>query len=154
MQGRRSPGEARRKYQKQGRGAASNTRHIFDAASATSSCRLRSCRPLTFIFPRCNLYSFLQEFDAAGSAMRRSSDCVDVQIMRQWAVAAQQSYGMRTAMMGLIVATHFKSVRTWGVINTTFKQHIDWVQLRLLLARCGVLWGKNGSHAIHIVLRT
>ena len=52
-------------------------------------------------------------------------------------------------MLGLIVAVKFKSVRTWGVINTTFKQHIDWVQLRLLLARCGVLWGKNGSHAIY-----
>ena len=52
-------------------------------------------------------------------------------------------------MIGLIVAAHFKSVRTWGVINTTCNQQIDWVQLRLLLARCGVLWGKNGSHAIY-----
>ena len=52
-------------------------------------------------------------------------------------------------MMGLIVVAHFKSIRTWGVINSAFKQQIDWVQLRVLLERCGVLWGKNGSHAVY-----
>ena len=124
-------------------------RTCFRCRKREDWCRPHNCRPFRFVLPRCNLYSFLQDFDAPGSAMRRSTDCWDVQIMRQWAVAARQSYSMGTALMGLIGAAHFKSVRTWGVINTTIKQHIDWVQLRVLLARCGVLWGKNGSHAVY-----
>ena len=56
---------------------------------------------------------------------------------------------MRTAFVGLIAAAHFKIVRTWGVINTAFKEQIDSIQVRLILARCGYVWGKNGSLAIY-----
>ena len=54
--------------------------------------------PLKFPLPRCNLISFLKKFDAPDSPMRRTTDCWDVQIMQQWAVAARDAYGMRTAL--------------------------------------------------------
>jgi len=81
--------------------------------------------------------------------MRRSTDCWDLEIMRQWGVAARHAYGTQTTLLGLIVGAHFKSVRTWGVINQAFKKHIDWLEFRFLLARCGELWGKKGSPALY-----
>ena len=105
--------------------------------------------PFKYPLPRCNRISFLKKFDAPDSPMRRTSDCWDVQIMQQWAVAARDAYGMRTALLGLIVGAHFKSLRTWGVINQSFRKEIDWVEFRLSLARCGELWGVKGSLAVY-----
>lgn len=42
-----------------------------------------------------------------------------------------------------------KHVRTWGVINSVFMQEIGGVEFRLLLARCGDIWGMDGSPAIY-----
>ena len=56
---------------------------------------------------------------------------------------------MQTSLLGLIVGAHFKSLRTWGVINHAFKQEIDWSDIKLSLARCGELWGVNGSLAVY-----
>ena len=105
--------------------------------------------PFKYLLPRGNLNSFLKKFDASGSPFRRTSDCGDVQIMQKWAVAARDAYGMRKALLGLIVGAHFKSLRTWGVINKAFRQEIDWNDLRLGLARCGELWGVKGSPAVY-----
>jgi len=69
--------------------------------------------------------------------------------MKGWALAARLAYGMQTALVGLIAAAHFKSIRTWGVIHAAFQEGIDWILLRQLLARCGDLWGKNGSLALY-----
>ena len=66
--------------------------------------------PFKYILPRKNLTDFLQTFDATDAPMRRTSDCWDVQIMQKWAVAAREAYGMRPALLGLIVGAHFKSL--------------------------------------------
>ena len=53
------------------------------------------------------------------------------------------------ALLGLIVGAHFKSLRTWGVINQAFRKEIDWNDFRLSLSRCGELWGVKGSLAVY-----
>ena len=105
--------------------------------------------PFKYILPPGNLTDFLQKSDAPDAPMRRTSYCWDVQIMKKWALAAREAYGMQTSLLGLIVGAHFKSLRTWGVINHAFKQDIDWNDLRFSLARCGELWGVNGSPAVY-----
>ena len=105
--------------------------------------------PFKYILPPRNLADFLQKSDALDAPMRRTSYCWDVQIMKKWALAAREAYGMQTSLLGLIVGAHFKSLRTWGVINQAFQQEIDWNDLRLPLARCGELWGVNGSLAVY-----
>ena len=105
--------------------------------------------PFKYILPPGNLTDFLQKIDAPDAPMRRTSCFWDVQIMKQWALAAREAYGLQTSLLGLIVGAHFKSLRTWGVINHAFKQEIDWNDLRLPLARCGELWGVNGSPAVY-----
>ena len=105
--------------------------------------------PFKYTLPPDNLTAFLQKSDALDAPMRRTSYCWDVQIMKKWALAARESYGIETSLLGLIVGAHFKSVRTWGVINHAFKQDIDWNDLRFSLARCGELWGVNGSPAVY-----
>ena len=82
-----------------------------------------------------NLIDFLQKSDALDAPMRRTSCCWDVQIMKQWALAAREAYGLQTSLLVLIVGAHFKSLRTWGVIDHAFKTEIDWDDLRLSLAR-------------------
>ena len=102
-----------------------------------------------YILPPGNLTDFLQKSDALDAPMRRTSCCWGVQIMKQWALAAREAYGLQTSLLGLIVGAHFKSLRTWGVINHAFKKEIDWDDLRFSLARCGELWGVNGSPAVY-----
>ena len=82
--------------------------------------------PFKYTLPPVNLSAFLKNSDAPDAPMRRTSYCWDVQIMKKWAVAAREAYGMRTTLLGLIVGAHFKSLRTWGVINQAFRQEIDW----------------------------
>ena len=112
-------------------------------------CRERGCKPLTATLPKPELEEFLAEFDARHHRIRRGKDCWDVELVRRWAVAAREAYGMRTALMGLIVVAHFKSLRTWGVINSAFKEVIDWEEVRELLACCGRLWGKKKRYAVY-----
>ena len=124
-------------------------RWCFRCRRRQDHCREEGCEPFTYILPQKNLTDFLQTFDATAAPMRRTSDCWDVQIMQRWAVAAKKAYGMRTALLGMIVGAHFKSLRTWDAINKAFRQDIDWNDLRLGLARCGELWGVKGSPAVY-----
>ena len=69
--------------------------------------------------------------------------------MKQWAWAAHAEYGMRTALLGLIIAAHFNSLRTWGVLSQAFGHQVDWEAATLLLEKCGTLWGQNGHLALY-----
>ena len=102
------------------RGQGLEHRVCFRCRRREDKCRKRGCLPLTAELPREKLESFLEAFDAGGPDMRRSSDCWDVEVMRRWATATEAACGMKTALLGLIVAAHFKSLRTWGVINSAF----------------------------------
>ena len=69
--------------------------------------------------------------------------------MREWALAAKETYGMRIALLGLIVAAHFNSLRTWGVVSQAFGHHVNWAAVTVLLRKCGTLWGNTGSLALY-----
>ena len=97
--------------------------------------------PFKYTLPPVNLTAFLQKSDAPDAPMRRTSYCWDVQTMKKWALAAREAYGIETSLLGLIVGAHFKSLRTWGVINHAFKQDLIGTTLGLpwhAAANCGV----------------
>ena len=71
------------------------------------------------------LQIFLTEFDSPGAPLRRTTECWDVEVIRQWALAAKHAFGMRTTVLGLIVAAHFNSLRTGGVLHQAFKHRVD-----------------------------
>ena len=81
--------------------------------------------------------------------MRRATECWDVEVVREWALAAKETYGMRIALLGLIVAAHFNSLRTWGVVSQAFGHHVNLPAVTLLMRKCGTLWGKAGSLALY-----
>ena len=63
--------------------------------------------------------------------------------------SSQASFGMPTTLLGLLAAAHFNSVRTWGVFNQAFRHQVDFANFKLLLERCGALWGVRGSAALY-----
>ena len=124
-------------------------RWCFRCEQRMDHCRRAGCLPYKFPVAEAKLARFIQRFDDVHGKVRYTSDCWDVQIAKHWAAAARTSYGIRVAMIGLIVIAHFKSIRTWGAINGAFKKQVDWCQLKACLVKCGELWGGVTSHAIY-----
>ena len=96
-------------------------RSCFRCRKRCDICRRYGCVPTQWSLKRGELDSFLQDFDAPGCPLRRTSDCWDVAVIRLWAIAAKHAFGMRTTLLGPIVAAHSNSVRTFGVLNQPFQ---------------------------------
>ena len=86
----------------------------FRCRTRADKCMMNGCKPYKYPLSRARFACFLKRFDAPDASMRYTSDAWDLQIVKNWDQAARKAYGVKTAMMGLIVLAHFKSIRTWG----------------------------------------
>ena len=136
--------------------SGAKNRCCFRCGQRRDRCRSNGCAPYTYEVDKKVFSNFAKHFDTfmyKVDGIRTVSDAHDVQIVKAWALAARRSYGIRTAVLGLTVIAHFKSIRTWGAINHCFRREIDWQELKRSLIRCGELWGKltakNPNYALY-----
>ena len=136
--------------------SGAKNRCCFRCGQRRDRCRSNGCVPYNYEVDKKACSMFLKHFDQfmyREDGIRTVTDCHDVQIVKAWGLAARRSYGLRTAVFGLSVIAHFKSIRTWGMINHCFRRQIDWRELKRSLIRCGHVWGnltvKNPNHALY-----
>ena len=67
----------------------STHRICFRCRRRRDHCREEGCIPTTWTLKQDELQSFLQYFDYHGSPLRRATDCWDVEVIRDWALAAR-----------------------------------------------------------------
>ena len=134
------------------------TKHrcCFRCGQRRDRCVDDGCVPYAFEVDKHAYSKLVIHFDRfmhQEGGIRTTTDCFDVQIMKAWAIAARCSYGIRTSVLGLIVGAHFKSIRTWGAINHSFRIEIDWLEFKNSLIKCGHLWGNltaaNKQYALY-----
>ena len=87
---------------------------------------------------------FLEHWDRCGyqkKQVRFLSDYWDMQVVSRWALKTREQYGLPSALLGLVVAAHFNSVRTFGMVQGALLETVDWPKFRVGLQRAGELWG-------------
>ena len=126
---------------------------------AAAKCRkVPSLRCGRWVLDVARVQRFLKHFDTFGNRLgevRYQSDCIDVQVVRLWALRVSMSHGLDIALLGLIVMAHFNSIRTFAVVQESLLVHggVDWQAFLVALRRCGELWGDlthlKPNHAIY-----
>jgi hypothetical protein len=85
----------------------------------------------------------LNHLDSSSTQVRRATECIDVQVVARWARRTLSSQGVRSVLLGLIVAAHFNCVRTFGMVQHLMTERVplDWESFHAQLVRCAELWG-------------
>ena len=124
----------------------------FRCNNRVDNCRSRGCVPYEYepVPDRYkHLVSFLKNFNYASDSRRRLNDNDDNQVIVRWC-HKQNSYIV--TMQGLYLFQHYKRVRTWAYIQSSFAaEGIDYRKLERNLRRCinehdGVLYGDYNMH--------
>ena len=152
----RSPSVAgRTKCRKTARGAKVNKKHCahrlcIRCGRRRDECGTRfPCKPYSFK-PRVrqlqSFAKFLTEQQHALDGVRFVSDFMDVSCVVSWARRMAASCGFKVALFGLCVFSHFNSLRTFGVLQSSIGSPMRWDVFRRGLKKCKRNWGGKKKH--------
>ena len=81
--------------------------------------------------------------------MRYHTDALDVQVVAKGAKTCATKHSMQSALLGLVIAAHYNCLRTFGMVQTSITQEVNWAMLHAQLKRCGELWGNLEAKRPH-----